>query len=254
VTKKQRIQQEIERIERVEGITIHFACESGSRAWGFDSPDSDYDVRFIYNRPINSYLSIETKPDFIEYPVVDELDFGGWDIKKALSLLYYSNAAIFEWLQSPVVYIDRNTFRKNFYDLAAEYFNPKKAIHHYLGLSKKTLLAGFHDGEIKIKAYFYILRPLLAAMWIADTCDIPPMEFRQLLVVVEDHPHVLKEIVQLLKKKKLAPEGERIRSIPVIQEFFDTQYARCHAIANSLTTKKKDTSKLDLFFRGIITL
>lgn len=249
---KERIQRELNRIQEEEDITIHFACESGSRGWGFPSPDSDYDVRFIYARPQDWYLSIEKRDDFIELPVFDNLDIGGWDIKKALVLLYGCNSVVFEWLQSPVVYLCRNGFREDLFKLAEEYFSPRAAVHHYLGLCKKSLLSGVGETEVKIKKYFYVLRPLLAAMWIIRFRQVPPMEFGHLLELLHDRKGVLELIIDLLEQKKTARESEIITVIPALQTFIHEQYDRCKYHADQMAIKKQSSEKLDVFFRRIV--
>lgn len=98
------ILNKLDDIERKENVKIIYAVESGSRAWGFDSQDSDYDVRFIYVRPLNDYLSLEDIKDTIDYELNDVFDINGWDLKKALKLLYKSNPTLYEWKASPIVY------------------------------------------------------------------------------------------------------------------------------------------------------
>ena len=93
-------------------MRVLLAVESGSRAWGFASPNSDYDARFIYSSAPDWYLSIdlEDKHDVIEYPIVDEIDLNGWDVRKALRLFARSNPAFVEWIQSPTIYLERGGF------------------------------------------------------------------------------------------------------------------------------------------------
>lgn len=109
------IMRRIKAAEQEHNVKVLYAVESGSRAWGFASPNSDYDVRFIYAHPKDYYLTIdiEDKRDVIEYPIVDEIDINGWDIRKALKLFWKSNPAFIEWLQSPIVYLDDGFFRAN---------------------------------------------------------------------------------------------------------------------------------------------
>ena len=106
-----RITAALAALEAQHGIRILYACESGSRAWGFPSPDSDYDVRFIYVHPLDWYLGLDEGPDTLNFPVDDELDLAGWELRKTLRLLRGSNAALFEWLQSPIVYHEAPGFR-----------------------------------------------------------------------------------------------------------------------------------------------
>ncbi len=246
-----KIKEELNRIEAQEDITILFACESGSRGWGFSSTDSDYDVRFIYIKPINWYLSIDKKKDFIEFPISDNLDINGWDIRKVLTLVYNSNAAVFEWLQSPKIYKSFQDFRTNLFKLSSEFFSPKKMMRHYLGLTKKSLSSREGD-KIKVKKYFYILRPLLAAMWIAKYNTIPPMEFHMLLKQIENRKELLGKIEKLMEIKKASLEGDNISLVPEVEDFIKKESEMCENIAANLTVLKKDTDKLNLFFREIL--
>src|SRR5689334_14501823 len=125
-------------IEHQEKIQIFYACESGSRAWGFPSEDSDYDVRFLYVRPSEWYLSIdvEEKPDVIERPITDELDISGWDLRKALKLLRKSNPPLLEWLSSPIVYLEKLSIADRMRKLVPEYYSPKACLYHYLHMAQ----------------------------------------------------------------------------------------------------------------------
>jgi hypothetical protein len=248
---KSAIKKELENLEKQDGFTILFACESGSRAWGFPSRDSDYDVRFIYIHPQNRYLSIEDKKDHLEIPITDNLDINGWDIRKALSLLWRSNATLFEWLQSPIIYCSRHNFRDELFQLAKEYFSIRDTMNHYLGLTKKSLLSNPGENEIELKQYFYILRPLLAAVWMVKYREIPPMEFHHLLQLIET-PKLCEHIDGLLKKKAQAREKDKISPIPEVQEFIETQYQICKKNVDQFTFFKKGPEPLDSFFRNML--
>jgi len=125
---KQQIETELQRIEQEEGVKIIYACESGSRAWGFPSKDSDYDVRFIYIRPVEWYLSIFEKRDVIERPIIsDMLDINGWDLKKALNLFRKSNPPLLEWLQSPIVYLEKGSVAEHIRRLSPLTFSRARA-------------------------------------------------------------------------------------------------------------------------------
>ncbi|MBS4161445.1 nucleotidyltransferase domain-containing protein, partial [Klebsiella pneumoniae] len=100
----QRINEELANIENMNHVKILFAVESGSRAWGFPSQDSDYDVRFIYVHQKDWYLSIDEKRDVIERPIHESLDISGWELTKALRLFRKSNPPLLEWLSSEMVY------------------------------------------------------------------------------------------------------------------------------------------------------
>ena len=117
-----RIHKELSTIEKRENLTILLAVESGSRAWGFPSPDSDYDVRFFYIRPREYYLSLEKRRDVVELPFDDVLDISGWDFDKTLRLLRSSNPTLFEWVSSPIIYRKHPAF-DNLMSNAPTYFS-----------------------------------------------------------------------------------------------------------------------------------
>lgn len=73
------IQEKLREIELRENVKVLYAVESGSRAWGVASPDSDYDVRFIYVRNQKDYLRLDEVRDVIEWQLDEVLDINGWD-------------------------------------------------------------------------------------------------------------------------------------------------------------------------------
>jgi uncharacterized protein len=165
------IATELQQLERAHQIQILYACESGSRAWGFPSPDSDYDVRFIYLRPLEWYLSIDDRPDTIldprgyanDLPVNSLLDINGWDLRKALKLFKGSNSAIYEWIQSPIIYQSQQGLTDRLRDLAPSYYTCRAGIHHYLNMTIGCYRKHLQTDVVKLKKYFYALRPILAA-------------------------------------------------------------------------------------------
>jgi len=205
-------------IAKDKGIEILYACESGSRAWGFPSPDSDYDIRFIYRHPKDWYLTVNEKKDSISVMPNEILDGSGWDIRKVLRLLHGSNLSPFEWLHSPIVYLENEAFKKELHELSLKYFQPKKAIHHYLGIATGMLEKEFKMDEVKIKKYFYVLRPLLAAIYVAKNNRPAPMEFDFLLDNINDD-EVLNEIKKLLKEKETAKEGQLVNRSKILDNF-----------------------------------
>ncbi|MCB0838559.1 MAG: nucleotidyltransferase domain-containing protein [Bacteroidetes bacterium] len=248
----QQIQSKLTELSEERGIKILHACESGSRAWGFPSPDSDYDVRFIYVHPRDWYLSIENSTDNINIFFSKDLDFNAWDIRKALGLLRKSNATPFEWLQSPIVYRESPGFADKFRSLFEEYFAPKALTHHYLGICTSSLKSVTDSGVIKLKKYFYVLRPLLAAKWIVDGKGVPPMEFGKLMAGLDDQPVIKQIIDELLEIKKEAAEDQTIHLIPELQRFIEKEWNRCDALAGDLPKKKSDPDSLNQFFRQLL--
>lgn len=159
------IQNKLLEIEIEHRVKILYACESGSRAWEFPSPDSDYDVRFIYTKTINEYLSIVDQEDNLSFPINDELDIYGWDIRKVLKLIRKSNTTPFEWLKSPIIYQEEVGFKEDLFALCPHYYSQRGNTHHYLGIAKGARDTINNEGQIKIKKLIYVLRPLLAAQW-----------------------------------------------------------------------------------------
>ena len=158
---KEIILEQLKKLEQQRDIKILFACESGSRGWGFHSPDSDYDVRFVYVHKKDWYLSIEDRKDFIEFPKDDILDITGYELRKMLKLFRSSNAVIFEWIQSPVMYRKNEAFLERIKLLVKEYYSPKAGLHHYLGLTRNTFEAYLQAERVKLKNTFM----LYASCW-----------------------------------------------------------------------------------------
>lgn len=242
------IKDRIKEIELENDIRILYACESGSRAWGFESPDSDYDIRFIYTRQLTDYVAINDKPDTIEFPIINNLDFSGWDLKKFLLHVYKSNGVMFEWLQSPVVYGEKDDFQNKNMKLSKMYFRAKPTLHHYLGLTKKTYLDIKETDRVKIKRYFYALRPILAAKYIADNNDIPPMDIHSLLQKVGGLMDIKVAIRDLMKEKEIQNEAFLINRIPQIDSFLEKEIMNLNEIANNIADEKVPPDNLNQYF------
>ncbi|MBB4837325.1 putative nucleotidyltransferase [Sphingomonas kyeonggiensis] len=180
---RQEIETRLDRIEAEHGVRLLLAVESGSRAWGFPSPDSDYDVRFLYVRPRDWYLSLAPGRDVIETPIEDEIDLNGWDVRKALTLLLKSNAVVSEWMLSPIRYRTDDPFIARLAELADELLDPRAIAYHY-ARSGKLAADRWLDGEgdVPVKKYFYALRPALAIRAIRlNPAARPPMNLQALV-------------------------------------------------------------------------
>lgn len=248
------ITQRLHEITHSKEVRLLYGCETGSRGWGFASPDSDYDIRFIYVHKQKKYLSISEFKDTIEVMENAEgevLDFSGWDIRKVLQHIKRSNATMFEWLQSPIVYFDAYQLKQDLWTLAQPYFAPKAAINHYLGIMHNTQKMAIADEHIKIKKYFYILRPLLAAMWAAKYQTPPPIEFKNMLHLVTDNA-VLGKINGLLIDKETANEGFVIPVIPEIQAFVHENHQLCRFEASKMDMPTVNEAPLNKYFRQMI--
>lgn len=246
---KRIIEKKLQQIETEYGIKILYSCESGSRAWGFPSPDSDYDVRFIYARPFEEYLAIRPERDHLSFPINDELDIYGWDISKVLQLTTKSNTTPFEWLQSPVIYQEEAAFRESLWQLCQGYFCPRSNIHHYLGIAKSAMETMRGD-EIKIKKLFYVLRPVLAALWCARRNTIAPMSIYPLMDLLTDDLH--KKVLSLIGFKSTANESYLIKIDRDIKIWIDQAFDDCMEFSRQLEKRTSNTREADEYFRKII--
>lgn len=246
------IEQKLKEIEEKENVKIILAVESGSRAWGFASPDSDYDVRFIYVRETKEYLKLNEIRDVIEWQLDETLDISGWDIKKALKLLYKTNPTLFEWFSSPIVYKKTEEFEK-LKKLLPQYFSSKKSLYHYLNMAKTTYRKYLKEEKIRMKKYFYVLRPLLAAKWILDKKTYPPMEFSKLLnEELKNDEKVKMEIEKLLKKKIQMLEMDYSEKIEILNEYIEKNFEIVEENINKITDEKHNWEKLNKYFHKIL--
>lgn len=246
---KQIIKTKLHHISETYGIKIAYSCESGSRAWGFPSPDSDYDVRFIYLRKPEDYLTIRPKKDHLSFPINDGFDIYGWDLSKVLQLMVKLNTTPFEWLQSPVVYKEDKAFKEELWQLSQNYFCARSHIHHYLGIARGAMET-MREEEIKIKKLFYVLRPLLAALWCARRDTIAPMNIVPLMDLLSDD--LRGKVLSLIQQKSTAPEGYLITIDPDVRRWIDTTFDDCMEASGKMERKSFDAEEADLFFRKTI--
>ena len=227
------IQSKLSALEADHDVRILFAIESGSRAWGFPSPDSDYDVRFIYARQPDWYLSIEPGRDVIELPIEGDWDFNGWDIRKALGLLIKPNPVMLEWLSSPIRYRWTDEVCDRLIHFADKTTFGESCLHHYRNLAVKQWDKHVGDNpDVSLKKYFYILRPVLAISWIRQNPSIqPPMNLQALVAGLSLGPELIAHIEQLLALKSAAKEIGRGARIPMIDAFIYDQIACAEVVA-----------------------
>lgn len=248
---KDIILRELKKIEEQENVKIIMAIESGSRAWGFASPDSDYDVRFIYVRKEEDYLKLEKTRDVIEWKLDDVLDINGWDIKKALQLLHNSNPTVFEWCASPIVYWKTEEFAW-LKDILPQYFSVKKSLYHYWHTSETHYKTHLLSDEVNIKKYFYALRPLLAAKWILDKRCAPPMLFEE-LVEEELETELVPEVNRLLDMKKTLPEMGKAPRIQIINDYVERELRKIKVAAEEIEEQAVEWDDLnELFLRMVV--
>jgi len=251
----QHIQSQLSQIEREENVQILFAVESGSRAWGFPSANSDYDVRFVYIHPRDWYLSVdlEHRRDVIERPCDELWDFAGWDIRKAFKLFMKSNPPLLEWLDSPFIYLERHDFASKLRALIAEFFSPTSSMHHYLHMARGNMRAYLQNDTVWVKKYFYVLRPILAVRWLAEQRGAVPMAFGKLLDTITDQPELIQTIRELLDRKMLGDELAKGPKIPAIHDFLTNELERWEAGGIPASERSFDIEHLNLLFREMLS-
>ena len=241
----------LDEIERENDVRILFAVESGSRAWGFPSPDSDFDVRFVYVHKPEWYLSIDQRRDVIEIPIDGDLDIGGWDLKKALQLLVKPNPVLLEWLRSPIVYRADTDAMGKIAALGEKAGHLRPSTHHYLSLATSQhsrFIAG--RDAVPLKKYFYALRPALALAWMrANPASPVPMSLAELLAGVRLPSEVGAFVEDLLARKVRTRELGAGPRIPALDDWIEGEIRVAEASIGDL--KPADQSILapanDLF-------
>ena len=220
------IQKRISNAEREHSATVIFAIESGSRAWGFGSPNSDYDVRFVYINQLKWYLSIdlEMRRDVIEYKIIDDIDINGWDLRKALRLYGKSNPGIIEWLQSPLIYRDDGKLKNILLNNLSDIYSCSSGLNHYLSMAKNNYRSYLQTEIVPIKKYFYVLRPLLACEYIIKFQKAPPIEFDILLNAGDLENDLVDEIQVLLAKKKSVVEMSMEPAVEIINRYIEKKF------------------------------
>ncbi|MGB0696231.1 MAG: nucleotidyltransferase domain-containing protein [Rhodospirillaceae bacterium] len=249
------IETELARIEAEHQVQILFAIESGSRAWGFPSPDSDYDVRFVYVHRRDWYLTIWPGRDVIERPISDDLDIGGWDLKKALGLMMKPNPVLYEWLSSPIRYRWRQADCDKLVAFSQKPAHSSACLYHYLHLGRRQTKLHFGDGDggtVRLKKYFYVLRPALAIRWMRlRPDDIPPMNIQQLVNGLEMDPALVDQIDALITRKATLAESREVERFPDLERFMAEEFDWAEqADKTKFTGRLRDQA--DSLFREIV--
>lgn len=242
---ERKILEYLERLEREKEIEILFAVESGSRAWGFASPDSDYDIRFVYKHKKDWYLNLWEQKDTIEFMTEDDLDGSGWDIRKALRLLAKSNASFTGWLFSPIVYRANTELLEEMKKLANNNFNSVAGFHHFHAMNK-----GFEETlgteNMTLKSFFYTIRTALCANWIAKKYTIPPVSFKELYELIDEKYHNVIDNVIQLKSERIEKSREEVplELIHLVRDIIEEN----NTLRNTLTNKKANKEAFNNFF------
>ena len=252
-----RIDTGVASIRTEHGVALPLVVESGSRAWGFPSPDSDYDVRFLFVRPALHYVSPWPVRDVIETPIVGDLDINGWDVGKALRLLANGNAVILEWLTSPVVYAGDPSFRDDFLSLVADVADRDRIARHYLHLGEGQMRRSFADElSVEQKRIFYALHPAAALRWLRQRPEatVAPMHFPTLLAECDPPEDVVGIVSELLVRKAQTHELGRAPFPPAVRAFVEAEFERARATFTSVSTPVAQQRRrdLDAFLRETI--
>ncbi|MGY3440672.1 MULTISPECIES: nucleotidyltransferase domain-containing protein [unclassified Bradyrhizobium] len=208
-------------------VFLPLAVESGSRAWGFSSPDSDYDCRFVYVRRAIDHITPWIVRDVIELPLEGDLDVNGWDLRKALQLLLKGNAVIIEWLCSPVVYRGQVWFRDSFLEFARHAASREAICRHYLHLGERQRRVYFGDeSSIPQKKVFYALRPAAALRWLRmhPTEAVAPMHFPTLMAECAPPAELAEEVGDLMARKAVTHELGATPLSPAVAAFIDSEF------------------------------
>ena len=244
-----RVQDELAKLEAEQNVRVLYACESGSRAWGFASRDSDYDVRFLYVHNRDWYLSVEDRRDVIERPIADDLDVSGWELRKALRLLRKSNPPLLEWLKSPVVYHHDPAFVVEFGALATKFYSPRRCFTHYLHMAFgnwRDYLCG--RKQVSLKKYLYVFRPLLACRWIERQLGPVPMLFDAMVARVLDEQEAREALEELVARKREGDELDLAPRVEALDRFIKAELLRLEAVSEPVAIMG-DVEDLNGFFR-----
>ena len=247
------IERRLAAVESTEDVRLLMAVESGSRAWGFPSPDSDYDVRFIYVRRRDWYLSLAPGRDVIEYPIVDEIDLNGWDVRKSLGLLLKSNAVVSEWMNSPIRYRTDDPFIAKLAALADELLDARALALHYANLGGSQSNRWLSEpGEVPVKKYFYALRPALAVRALRlDPTIRPPMNLQALIDVTDLPSATVRQIADLVEAKSRTNERSNGTRLPDIDALIADELGQASALP-AATMRKGAAARTNALFLELV--
>ncbi len=197
-------------IEQEHNVKVLLAVESGSRAWGFESKNSDWDVRFIYVNKPEWYFKIQEQRDVIEHMYEDDVDLVGWELRKALVLLQKSNSSLLEWFNSPNVYYKDEDFVKRIREIERDYFNPIRTMYHYNHIYIKHDERYLQKQGYPMKRFLYYLRGILACKWIEKNRSLPPVAFNELLDATVEDNEIRAKVDELISLKKSGKEHDML--------------------------------------------
>ncbi|WAC74649.1 nucleotidyltransferase domain-containing protein [Roseateles sp. SL47] len=251
---RREVQARLRRAEIEHEAKVLLAVESGSRAWGFASPNSDYDARFIYVHRPKRYLSVglEEQRDVIEYPIVDDMDINGWDLRKALRLFWKSNPGFVEWVQSPIVYEKHGSFHRRALALLPTVYSVERGIYHYRSMAQTNYRGHLLNDQVPLKKYFYVLRPLLSVRWLERYQRPAPIEFQRLLEMIDKDKALLSAIQDLLALKQASPEMGLSPRVAPIQHFIEQELQRLESLRPDPQPRAEVEPLLSELFRTVL--
>lgn len=246
------IVEELRRFEREMGITILYAVEAGSRAWGYSKPDSDYDVRFMYVKPLEKYLSLNPNGDVLEQSTLKQLDFVGWDIQKALKLFHGSNPSLMEWLTPENVYLEEkiiHPLRK----LLPKYYSRVKCLHHYYHMAKRNYTAYIQSNGNDIKSMVMTIRPLLACEWIMGSEDFPPNQILTSANEIIRDEEIQYELHQLIKVMQNGKREDTDVRFLGLHHYIEMRLTYIEKYISTLPDyERRDWSELNAYFLRVL--
>lgn len=247
---EKEILSKLSEIEKEKNVEILVAVESGSRAWGFASPDSDYDIRFVYRHKKDWYLNLWEQKDSIQFMTEDDLDGSGWDVRKALKLLAKSNASFLGWLFSPIVYREDTAFLNEMKALAASNFNPISGFYHYHSMNR-----GFEQtlgsDKMTLKSFFYAIRTALCAKWVYEKNTIPPVLFKELFPLIDIGYYSILDDLILRKSQQVEKSNEPVD--PALIELVKQIVHENERVKNDLINRKPNPEEFNEFFLKTIS-
>ena len=253
--RREQIMAQLRHVELRDTVRILYAAESGSRAWGFASPDSDYDVRFLYIRPIQEYLRLRPRRDVIELPIVDDLDINGWDIVKALNLFRSSNPPLLEWLKSPIIYLESGDFAAKLRTLAQSHFSPRRMTYHYLSMTRNNHKDYIADkSEVSLKKYLYAMRPLVCIRWMEQRGAPPPTSVWETLAGIELDREVRAQLSDLMERKQRVGELGAAAPDAILNRFIDAEIERITVSVANLPDPTLTEEDLNTVFQAELGL
>lgn len=247
----EQVKDILNEIQRKKKIKLLFACETGSRAWGFPSTDSDYDVRFIYMHEREWYLSLSLRKDTIEH-IDGEMDITGWDLRKCLLLLKKSNAPLIERFQSPITYYEDEGFKKEFKELIGQYYSPTAVFYHHYSLAQKFWEELKDQNDIKLKSYFYLIRSLLSCHWITKEQRVLPMDIEGLMTLIDNEQRI--EIRKLIQLKANVDEKYLYRADKKLTAWIVELFELLKSSKDDLGISRSDNSALNSFFLKMVNV